>query len=72
VPTAIASEHGDGQPLDKRNPARRRVKPVLKAARVPETIRLNDLQHTCATLLLRAGENPKIASERLGRVDKLA
>jgi integrase len=25
-----------------------------------------DLRHSCATLLLRAGENPKIVSERLG------
>jgi integrase len=29
-------------------------------------IRLYDLRHTCATLLLLAGENPKVVSERLG------
>jgi integrase len=28
--------------------------------------RLYDLRHTCATLLLAAGENPKIVAERLG------
>lgn len=28
--------------------------------------RLSDLRHTCATLLLLAGENPKVVSERLG------
>ena len=28
--------------------------------------RLDFLRHTCATLLLSAGENPKIVSERLG------
>jgi integrase len=28
--------------------------------------RVYDLRHTCATLLLRAGENPKVVSERLG------
>lgn len=28
--------------------------------------RLYDLRHTCATLLLLAGENPKVVSERLG------
>ncbi len=28
--------------------------------------RLYDLRHTAATLLLRAGENPKVVSERLG------
>ena len=30
------------------------------------TIRLYDLRHRCATLLLTANENPKIVSERLG------
>ncbi len=25
-----------------------------------------DLRHSCATLLLTAGENPKVVSERLG------
>jgi integrase len=29
-------------------------------------IRFHDLRHTCATLLLLAGENPKVVSERLG------
>src|SRR5690606_39954439 len=28
--------------------------------------RMYDLRHTCATLLLLAGENPKVVSERLG------
>jgi integrase len=28
--------------------------------------RNHDLRHTCATLLLAAGENPKIVAERLG------
>ena len=29
-------------------------------------MRLYDLRHTCATLLLAAGENPKVIAERLG------
>ena len=29
-------------------------------------LRLYDLRHSCATLLLAAGENPKVVSERLG------
>jgi len=29
-------------------------------------IRFHDLRHTAATLLLLAGENPKVVSERLG------
>ncbi len=29
-------------------------------------LRLYDLRHTCATLMLVAGVNPKVVSERLG------
>jgi len=29
-------------------------------------LRLYDLRHSCATLLLAANENPKVVSERLG------
>ncbi|HBB95039.1 MAG TPA: hypothetical protein DC054_06585 [Blastocatellia bacterium] len=35
-------------------------------AGLSESIRLYDLRHTCATLLLTANEHPKIVSERLG------
>lgn len=38
---------------------------VCAAAAVPK-IRVHDLRHTCATLMLQAGINPKIVSERLG------
>jgi integrase len=38
---------------------------AVLAADVPR-IRLHDLRHTHATLLLRAGVNPKVVSERLG------
>jgi len=37
----------------------------LRAAQLPQ-IRLYDLRHSCATLLLIAEENPKVVSERLG------
>lgn len=39
--------------------------PLLKRAGLPQ-VRLHDLRHTAATLLLQAGTNPKIVSERLG------
>lgn len=54
-----------GTPL---NPSRatRVFKRVLKRAEIRESIRLYDLRHTTATLLLQAGINPKIVSERLG------
>ena len=43
----------------------RHFKPIIKKAGISE-IRLYDLRHTTATLLLLAGENPKVVSERLG------
>lgn len=41
-------------------------KRTLKSAEIRESIRLYDLRLTTATLLLQAGINPKIVSERLG------
>jgi integrase len=55
-----------GTPIDLRNLSQRHFKAVLKAAGLPPTIRLYDLRHTSATLLLAAGEHPKVVSERLG------
>lgn len=55
----------NGEPLSERNLIREYFKPLLRKAGLPD-IRLYDLRHTCATLLLAAGENPKIVSERLG------
>lgn len=57
---------GDGTPLLLRNIIRRHFRPILKRAGLPETLRLYDLRHTCATLMLSAGVHPKVASERLG------
>lgn len=55
-----------GTPILPSNLTRRHFKPILKKAELPNDIRLYDLRHTCATLLLAAGENPKVVSERLG------
>jgi integrase len=55
-----------GAPVPYRNLIRWHFKAVLEAAGLPASIRLYDLRHTCATLLLAAGENPKVVSERLG------
>jgi integrase len=54
-----------GSPVSIRNLERRHFKPILEAAGLPD-IRLYDLRHSCATLLLMAGEHPKVVSERLG------
>ncbi len=55
-----------GSPIYAHNLIKRHFKPALKRAGLPQTIRLYDLRHTTATLLLLAGENPKVVSERLG------
>lgn len=55
-----------GTPLDVRNLASQHFKTILREAGLPAEFRLYDLRHTHATLLLMAGENPKIVSERLG------
>lgn len=56
----------DGTPIMPRNLLSRHFKPILQRAKLPLSIRLYDLRHTCATLLLAANEHPKIVSERLG------
>lgn len=54
-----------GQMLIRSGPVRSCLKRLTKAAGLPE-ISPHDLRHTHATLLLRAGVNPKVAAERLG------
>jgi integrase len=44
-------------------------KEALHVAGFSKNIRLYDLRHTSATLLLKAGENVKVVSERLGHVN---
>ena len=56
----------DGGPLMPQNLYRRHFKPILKRAGLSPTIRMYDLRHSCATLLLAADINPKVVSERLG------
>jgi integrase len=54
-----------GTPLQIPNLTYRYFRPILTKAKLPR-IRLYDLRHSCATLLLIAEENPKVVSERLG------
>ncbi|MCA1624987.1 MAG: site-specific integrase [Acidobacteria bacterium] len=54
-----------GTPHTIPNLTYRYFRPILEKAELPR-IRLYDLRHTCATLLLIAEENPKVVSERLG------
>ena len=55
-----------GGPLRGQNIRRRHLRTALKRAGLPVTLRLYDLRHSCATLMLAQGLNPKIAAERLG------
>lgn len=59
----------DGGPLRPSNYQRRSFKPLLEKAGVSTAVRFHDLRHTAATLMLAAGVNPKIASERLGHAN---
>lgn len=54
-----------GTPLSIPNLTYRYFQPILQKAELPQ-IRLYDLRHTHATLLLTAEENPKVVAERLG------
>jgi integrase len=54
-----------GRPLSRDAVYRRSFAPLLKRAGLPR-ITLHDLRHTCATLLLGQGMNPKYVQELLG------
>src|SRR5215213_8376754 len=53
-------------PMSWDNLVRRNLKPLMRAAGLPETTRPYDLRHTFATLTLEQGENPKVVQEVLG------
>ncbi|NPV81473.1 MAG: site-specific integrase [Firmicutes bacterium] len=54
-----------GTPINPPNLHRRSFRPILQRAGVRE-IRIHDLRHTCATLLLLEGTNPRVVQEQLG------
>jgi len=55
-----------GEPLDRQNLLRRRLRPLLKKAGISTDLTLYSLRHSCATLMLAAGVHSKVVSERLG------
>lgn len=55
-----------GGPLHSENLATRNFRAIRQRAGLPSSITPYTLRHTCATLLLLAGENPKVVCERLG------
>jgi integrase len=62
----FASEIGTA--LEPSNIDRRSFKPLLEKAGLPN-IRFHDLRHSCATVLLSQGVNPKFVQELLGHAD---
>ncbi|MFC2019323.1 tyrosine-type recombinase/integrase [Chloroflexota bacterium] len=54
----------DGSPINP-NAVTHAFQRVIKKAGLKH-VRLHDLRHTHASLMLKAGEHPKIVSERLG------
>jgi integrase len=59
---------GVGTPISGGN-LNRAFKATLRRAGQPAKFRFHDLRHTCATLLLRQGVNPKYVQELLGHAD---
>ena len=55
-----------GRPMQLPNVTRRYLKPILDKCNFTKHITLYSLRHTCATLLLMDGKNPKTVSDRLG------
>lgn len=55
----------NGEPAHNTNILNRHFKPIVSSLSM-EDLRIYDLRHTCATLLLQAGENPKVVSDLLG------
>ena len=55
-----------GTPLSVHNVHNRSWKPLVERAGLPASTRMQDLRHTCATLLLSRGVPVKVVSEMLG------
>ncbi|CAA9424863.1 MAG: Phage integrase, site-specific tyrosine recombinase [uncultured Rubrobacteraceae bacterium] len=61
-PSTVGTLHSGGN-------LTRAFKAALKRGGLPGGTRFHDLRHTCATLLLRQGVNPKYVQELLGHAD---
>jgi integrase len=58
-----------GKPMNASNLNARSFKPLLEKAGLPKSVRLHDLRHTCATLLLAKSVHLKIVQELLGHAN---
>jgi integrase len=55
-----------GNPFPLYNLTRRYFAPILEKCEFEKHVTLYSLRHSCATLLLMSGENPKVVADRLG------
>jgi len=55
-----------GSPIDAGNLRSRVFKPALKAAGIERSLRIHDLRHTFASLLINQGENLKVIQQQMG------
>lgn len=58
----------EGKPLRKSNLRRRSFVPLLKRAGI-RRVRVHDIRHTAASLMLLEGVHPKVVQERLGHAN---
>ncbi|MDQ3661437.1 MAG: site-specific integrase [Actinomycetota bacterium] len=65
-PDAFVFSTRSGDLLRSPNWRQRVWQPALQAAGVPTSIRIHDLRHTCASLLIEQGAHPKAIQEHLG------
>ncbi len=55
--------------MNAKNLTARHFKPILERAGLPRSVRLHDLRHTCATILLKIRQHPKFVQELLGHAN---
>jgi integrase len=65
-PRAPVFTSPSGAPLRLNNFRRRAWWPAVARARLPSGLRIHDLRHTCASLMVRRGANVKAVQQQLG------
>jgi integrase len=65
-PTALVFTSPQGAPLRNSNFRRQVWYSAVEQAGLPRGLRVHDLRHTCASLLIAAGANPKAFQVHLG------
>jgi integrase len=65
-PAALVFTSPEGQPMRSANFARTVWKPAVAAAGLPEGLRIHDLRHTAAALMVAQGAHPEAVKRHLG------